>query len=93
MSGDGGVAPASMHLPSLVAALAIMVAGTAYPPWLAAADGSADHRLALLLFWAMSAGFVRGVGFVPQARVWRWMFSGSACAGALAAAWLLKRGG
>ncbi|MDP2066968.1 MAG: cyd operon YbgE family protein [Burkholderiaceae bacterium] len=32
----------------------------------------------------MSAGFVRGVGFVPRVRIWRWLFSGWACAGAFA---------
>jgi hypothetical protein len=33
--------------------------------------------------WAMSAGFVRGVGFVPRAAAWRWLFSAWACALAL----------
>jgi predicted membrane protein len=44
----------------------------------------------MALFWAMSAGFIRGVGFVPRARVWRWLFSGWACAAALALAAALK---
>lgn len=74
-----------MHLPCLAVGLAIMVAGTVYPLVLANAAGRADHGLALLLFWAMSAGFIRGVGFVPRARVWRWLFSGWAC---LLALWL-----
>jgi predicted membrane protein len=42
------------------------------------------------LFFAMSAGFVRGVGFVPQALAWRWLFSGWACLAALAAALSIK---
>jgi predicted membrane protein len=72
-----------MHLPSLAVGLAIMVGGTVYPLLMANAAGHADHGLATLLFWAMSAGFIRGVGFVPHLRLWRWMFSGWACALAL----------
>lgn len=80
---------ARIHLPSLIAALVIMLGGTVYPLLFARADGSADHGLAMALFWAMSAGLVRGVGFVPRARVWRFLFSGWAClVGLLLAAWL-----
>jgi predicted membrane protein len=50
---------------------------------MANASGRADHRLAMLLCWAMSAGFIRGVGFVPRAALWRWLFSSWACALAL----------
>ncbi|MDZ7855996.1 cyd operon YbgE family protein [Sphaerotilus sp.] len=76
--------------PSLAAALVIMVAGTLYPPAMADAAGKADHPLAMALFWAMSAGFVRGVGFVPQRWVWRALFSGWSCAAALLLAAVLK---
>lgn len=76
--------------PSLAAALLIMVAGTLYPPLMADAAGKADHNLAMTLFWAMSAGFVRGVGFVPQRLVWRVLFSGWSCTAALALAVVLK---
>ncbi|GAA4015722.1 cyd operon YbgE family protein [Actimicrobium antarcticum] len=79
-------AGSSVHFPSLAVALVIMLAGSLYPLLMTDAGGHADHRLALVLFLAMSAGFVRGVGFVPQALVWRWMFSGWACLAALAAA-------
>jgi predicted membrane protein len=79
-----------VHLPSLAVGLLIMVGGTLYPLLMANTQGRADHRLALLLFWAMSAGYVRGVGFVPRATVWRWMFSGWACAAALALAAVLR---
>ena len=48
-----------------------MVGGTLYPPLMADAAGRADHGLAMALFWAMSAGFVRGVGFVPR----RWVMA------------------
>ncbi len=85
---EPGDAP-RVHGPSLAAALLVMVGGTVYPPLLTNAQGRADHALMMLVFWAMSAGFVRGVGFVPEARGWRWMFSGRACALALglAAGW------
>ncbi len=74
------------HFPSLAVALAIMFGGTLYPPLMTTPEGRASYALALLLFWAMSAGFVRGVGFVPRLAVWRWLFSGRACAAALALA-------
>jgi predicted membrane protein len=67
-----------------------MVAGTLYPPLMADASGQAEHGLAMALFWAMSAGFVRGVGFVPRFLPWRWLFSGWASATALAVALVLK---
>ena len=79
-------APTSLHWPSLTAGLVLMLAGTAYPLVFARADGRADHGLALLLFWAMSAGFVRGVGFIPRHRAWQVLFSGWACLAALALA-------
>lgn len=82
--------PSRLHLPSLATALVIMWAGTLYPPLLTDAAGHADHGLALALFSAMSAGFVHGVGFVPRAAVWRWLFSGWTCAVALSLAGLLK---
>lgn len=79
-------APTSLHWPSLAAGLVLMLTGTAYPLVFARADGHADHGLALLLFWAMSAGFVRGVGFIPRHWAWRLLFSGWACLAALALA-------
>jgi predicted membrane protein len=79
-----------LHLPSLAAALAIMIAGTLYPPLMADAAGRADHALAMVLFWAMSAGFVRGVGFVPRHPLLRALYSGWACALALALAAAIK---
>ena len=78
-----GAAAPRIQWPSLAVALVIMVAGTLYPPLMADAAGKADHNLAMALFWAMSAGFVRGVGFVPRLWVWRAIFSGWACAAAL----------
>ena len=79
-----------VHLPSLLVALAIMGVGTIFPLLMADARGHADHGLAMALFWAMSAGFVRGVGFVPRHLVWRVVFSGWACASAVGLAFVLK---
>ncbi|MGD9833042.1 MAG: cyd operon YbgE family protein [Piscinibacter sp.] len=83
-------APARMHGPSLAAALLVMMGGTLYPPLMADATGHADHRLAMALFWAMSAGFVRGVGFVPRFLLWRLLFSGWAVLAALGLALVFK---
>jgi predicted membrane protein len=83
----------TVHLPSLMVAVAIMLGGTAWPWLMVRAGGArADHGLTLLLLWAMSAGFVRGVGFVPGRLVWRWLFSARACALALLAAACLRGG-
>jgi hypothetical protein len=54
-----------------------MGAGTFYPLLIDHADGRADHALASARFWAMSAGFVRGVGFVPRAAIWRRLYGAS----------------
>ena len=82
-------ATTAMHFPSLLVALAIMMVGTVYPLLMANSAGQADHGLATALFIAMSAGFVRGVGFVPRVWLFRVLFSRWACAVALcAAAWL-----
>lgn len=82
--------PSRLHLPSLGIALVVMVGATAYPPLMADSLGHADHRLAMALCWAMSAGFVRGVGFVPRHGLARALFCGWACALGLAVAGLLK---
>lgn len=82
--------PSRLNLLSLTVALIIMVGGTVYPPVMADASGRADHGLAMALFWAMSAGFVHGVGFVPRHRVWRWLWGGASVAAALGVALVLK---
>jgi predicted membrane protein len=79
-------APPRMHLPSLAIGLGVMLAGTLYPPLMSDSHGRADHTLVLLVMWAMSAGFVRGVGFVPKAPAWRALFSGWAVLAAVLAA-------
>jgi cyd operon protein YbgE len=63
----------------LLAAIVITLAITADPRLLADGQGGADHPAAMALFWAMSAGFVRGVGFMPRHLLWRGLFSGWAC--------------
>lgn len=68
-----------LHWPSLLLGLGVMLVGSIYPIAFAGADGKADHQLALLVFWAMGAGLIRGVGYIPHRRVWRWLFSGWAC--------------
>ena len=73
----------SLHFPCLGVALAIMLAGTIYPLWLTGSNGNVDHGLLMALFWAMSAGLVRGVGFVPHATPWKLLFSGWSCLAAL----------
>lgn len=71
---SGGTRP----LP-LLAAITIMLGITAWPAALSGPEGAADHWAAMALFWAMSAGFVAGVGFKPRHAAWRMLFSGTAC--------------
>ncbi len=85
-------AKAGVQWPSLLVAIAIMLVGSIYPLLFTGANGKADHGLAMALFWAMSAGLVRGVGFVPRALVWRLLFSGWSCGAALLLAGLLRFG-
>lgn len=82
MSGTAGVEPTgnTLHLPSLLAALSIMLAGTFYPPLLLGPQSRPDHLFLTLLLLGMSVGFVRGVGLVPGSMRWRRVFSGWTCA-------------
>jgi predicted membrane protein len=67
-------------------AIVITLVMTVYPQISADRQGNADHLAAFLLFWSMSAGFVRGVGFIPHNRFVRLLLSSIACLLALAAA-------
>lgn len=89
-AGAGGTAPASrLHLPSLAAGVLVLLAATLYPPLMTDGGGRVNHGMAAALFIAMSAGLVRGVGFLPQQPLLRWLFSGWSCLGGLAlAVWL-----
>lgn len=77
----------------LLTALVIMFGITLWPSMLTAADGKADHWAALTLFWAMSAGFVSGIGYRPDFRLWRLMLSAPACMAGLALALIRLRAG
>lgn len=79
-----------LRWPGLTVGLVLMVVLTLYPPLLVNRQGQADHALATALLFAMSAGFISGVGFVPRWWGWRWLFSGWACAAALLLAVWLK---
>jgi predicted membrane protein len=74
------------NTPALVIGIAIMLVLSFYPRALAKPDGTPDMLAAAFLFWAMSAGFVRGLGFVPRLLVLRLLLSLSASLIALAAA-------
>lgn len=90
LAPDSSSPQPGLHWPTLVVALLIMAGGTLYPPAMADSAGKADHNLAMALFWAMSAGFIRGVGFVPRFWLWRWLFSGWSCTLGLLAAVCFK---
>jgi predicted membrane protein len=93
MAGSAEALPAkdtAMHFPCLMVGLLIMLTGTIYPLLFASANGRADHSLAMALFWAMSAGLVRGVGFVPRAWGWKLLFSAWSCCAALGLAAYLR---
>lgn len=80
----------AMHYPCLMVGLLIMLTGTIYPLLFTSANGKAHHGLAMALFWAMSAGLVRGVGFVPRAWGWKLLFSAWSCGVALGLAAYLR---
>ena len=69
----------------LIIAIALTLLLTIYPPILTTPAGKADHAAATLALWSMSAGFIRGVGFVPRNRLLRIVFSTAACLVCLAA--------
>ena len=73
----------------LVIALSICLFVSIFPQLLVQ-QGIANHGAASLLFFAMSAGFIRGVGFIPQHIILRLLFSTYACLlGVLGAALLM----
>ena len=85
--------PGASLLP-LIIAIALTLLLTIYPPILTTPAGKADHAAATLALWSMSAGFIRGVGFVPRQRVLRVLFSTGACliCLALATAMIVRHG-
>jgi len=87
LPGDAG---STMQLSYLGIAMVIMLTGTVYPLMMMNSSGAVDHRLVIALLWAMSAGFVRGIGFVPHTLIWRWAFSGWVCIASLILAAVFK---
>lgn len=83
MSTAAAVAP-GLSWPALLSGLTLMIGLSFDPRLLIDASGRADHVAAMLAGWAMAAGLVRGVGFVPRTRLPRVLLSGSAAALALA---------
>lgn len=79
---DAASHPGFALLPLLIAT-ALMLLMTVLPGLATNRHGQADHPAALLVFWAMSAGFVRGVGFIPHHLLPRLLLSGLACGFAL----------
>lgn len=65
-------------------AVSIMFTLSIYPNILVRTDGTVDRIASYLLFWSMSAGFIRGVGFIPRKKILAILFSGPACITALA---------
>lgn len=84
--------PGIAWLPLFVG-LSLLVVMTLMPSLAVRASGEPDHIAALLIFWAMSAGIVRGVGYLPAHFVPRSLFSGYACLTALALAVVRIGGG
>ncbi len=74
----------------MAAGVCVMLLATLHPPRMTSAEGGADHGMAAARFMAMSAGLVRGVGFVPERALLRWLFSGWTCLAALMLAARLK---
>jgi predicted membrane protein len=62
-------------LVSLLLGISVTLLITIYPHAAARDDGSPDMMAAAFLFWAMSAGFVRGVGFIPRNKILAAIFS------------------
>ena len=83
---------AASHIALLPLLIAIFITiGLTIYPFILARAGKPDHTVAMLAFWSMSAGYVRGVGFVPRHPLFKLLFSTFACLAALAAAILLAR--
>ncbi len=66
-----GSAHGALRAFSLLAALALSGLILTYPKALA----HANHGLLSLVMLGVSAGFVHGVGFVPQHKLWRIVFA------------------
>lgn len=72
--------PAHTALLPLCVAILITLVVSVYPPILTDKEGHTDYWAALMIFWAMTAGYVRGVGFIPRVGWCRWLLSSWALA-------------
>lgn len=63
---------------ALLLACGLVLGLTIYPRILIAEDGKAMRDVLWLLMWAMSAGLVRGVGYIPKIKPLRWFLSAPA---------------
>ena len=82
--------PTKIHFPLLLIGIAIMLVGSLFPWLFTDSTGKAHHGIAMLLFWAMSAAIVRGVGFIPHHIVPRILLSGWAALVGIAGAVALR---
>lgn len=64
-----------MSWSSLILGLGIMIILSIYPTIFADKAGKVNHSALMILMWAMMAGIVRGVGFVPQNKILKVIFS------------------
>ncbi|EXF45504.1 cyd operon protein YbgE [Pseudomonas sp. BAY1663] len=72
MAADWLYRPASRALSLLlVAPLALLL--LIHPAAMLDSQGGYSHPLLMLVMWGISAGFVHGLGFVPQFWLWRWL--------------------
>ncbi len=62
----------------LLCAVTIMLVLSIYPNILVKQDGAVDKIATYMLLWSMTSGFIRGVGFIPRARIFAALFSSTA---------------
>jgi predicted membrane protein len=67
IKSDSGTARAL----SLLIAISISIGLLAWPHFVVNADGRVNYPGLLILMWAMAAGFVHGVGFIPRNKILR----------------------
>ncbi len=61
------------RLLSLLLASPLALVLLIHPAAMLDGQGGYSHPQLMLVMWGISAGFVHGVGFVPQGWGWRWM--------------------
>lgn len=66
----GGASRALSFLLAAPLALLLLI----HPSAMLDGQGGYSHLQLMLVMWGISAGFIHGVGFVPQWWGWRWLF-------------------